>query len=397
MPTKQQEDTETLYDFCNHIEASSIVQAYAFNTGKYLLDSTLRRTGTYFLNAFHHRFRDAEGITNIDDQLSIREELVKSEKAWLNVDIKDCNNVTQTIKLLIEHVKFEIEYFGILRLDDHLCDLDLVFESDETLREQSYQLFFEEMQKVVKGKTFFKRHPMRDHINIVQFPFSHSIAFEFCEKNNLLNKTNLFPAHSNIVMMVQYYQSAIEHHLQELRTAPEGQSNFFTVDALAFEVGNIIAFLTRFVDYLVADDDPCEVQKLDASILEKLHNEIRELLVTIEKAVPYVRDIDEEQAESLLGTCVAIKSKLPAVEEQNVAVPPAELPDVETSQFVGALSPGSLIHEEFQAMHSDGGAAATDGSPPSDPSITQQQAFTPPDVEDPESTDGEESGSKPGV
>ena len=181
-------------DFRQTEYADLHVQAYTYSSYSYTKDSTLRRTGPFALKKIFYDKNKNDDNKQIDDitnptgkvgkfrglmnlvqgkkeitpskESQIRVPLERSAQSWLNLNIKPVKDPNIAIKLIFESIDFEINHFGILRLDDHLSDLDDIFQFHDAKEKNEYQAC------LIKHLCGLDKKKLPPEL-IVEYPFMH--------------------------------------------------------------------------------------------------------------------------------------------------------------------------------------------------------------------------------
>ncbi len=140
---------EEMVGFHKYQEAYSCIQAYNYSTNSYLKYYTLRKTGPNVLNSLYgflllednpnREILDLSENTLHVDESQIRRPLRSSARSWLNLPVKPITMPELSVNLVIDSIRFEIQHFGILRLHDHISDLEALFRFEEYNRIDCYR------------------------------------------------------------------------------------------------------------------------------------------------------------------------------------------------------------------------------------------------------------------
>ncbi len=102
---------------------------------------------------------------------------------WLNAspDISQIHNITDIYKKLFKLIDEEIKYYGILRLDDHVRLVKLWARKLDMNPNIAVKTFIEGLQDTIE----------LEKISVVQNCSTNKYVLEFCNNNNLIDKTYL--------------------------------------------------------------------------------------------------------------------------------------------------------------------------------------------------------------
>lgn len=168
---------QTIFDGKSFVQ--SMNDTYLSDNPFYIVSNTLRKTGpnTIILLANNQQEKIFE-LTNLRKTTHI-----ESEQSWCNRRIKtlgDDNLIESLYNHLLKIISFEIQFLGILRLEDHVNSLLKSIQCD-----QKSNIIVEFMEKI--------GHVSMENVQYVQLTFEHEEVFNFYRQHNFLNKTCLLP------------------------------------------------------------------------------------------------------------------------------------------------------------------------------------------------------------
>jgi hypothetical protein len=126
---------------------------------------------------------------------------ISNTQAWTNMRIQVVGE-SRALASLSQTIAFELKHFGILRIDDHISNLQ---EAAGILQEDSIQ----HVIRLVSGLDF-------DQIKSIQISFAFVKTLNFCSERNIKNKSFLFPLQKYCVEITKdpyYYEIPIKEIL----------------------------------------------------------------------------------------------------------------------------------------------------------------------------------------
>jgi hypothetical protein len=237
---RQEPTIRGLVGFQQNPEANSCIQAYNYSTNTYIKYSTLKRTGPFHVSRIYLYDNEMQEIMDIKDlprnvgwimsgiefpwkifgkiptgtqESQIRVPLEDSGKSWLGLAPKRINEPQVAVDIVMESIIFELEHFGILRLSDHLSDVEDVFKLEPVKKEFCFKRLIEWLSTIILDSKIVVQYPLvnEEHVR------------KLLEQKSWLENTCLYPLISlqddpnrAIISALRYFQQDIEEIVKEI-------------------------------------------------------------------------------------------------------------------------------------------------------------------------------------
>lgn len=179
---------------------------YQYDDSTYILESTLSKTGPLCIrkNVETETGELKEVADDKTPMIRLMEDLTfvtKNDRGWVGKPLLKLTP-DETIRKINSSVAFEVNKLKLLRLDDHVNNLIEVTKCDGALAAQT----------VIKLLEDISLTNLNSNLISIQLTYRHDLTIHFCETNNLVDKTYLFPLVKTCYETTQtnhYYESPV--------------------------------------------------------------------------------------------------------------------------------------------------------------------------------------------